>query len=75
MEEYPDEAMNIAQTYAFKGDKELAFLWLEKALTIKDPTLIEGLYYTDFRSLYSDPRWRNFINRIGLPEGHGVPLE
>lgn len=75
VEEYPDEAMNIAQTYAFKGDKELAFRWLEKALAIKDPTLIEGLYYTEFRSLYSDPRWKNFINRIGLPDGHGVPLE
>ena len=74
LQEYPTEAINIAQIYALKGDKDSAFEWLEKALVIQDPTLIEGLYYPDFKGLYSDPRWKDIINRMGLPEGHGVPM-
>lgn len=72
--DFPAEAANISQIYAYIGDKDKAFEWLEKALVIKDPTLVEALYFPDFRSLYKDPRWKDYINRIGLPEGHGVPV-
>ncbi|MEH6536370.1 MAG: adenylate/guanylate cyclase domain-containing protein [Psychroserpens sp.] len=69
------EATNMADIYAFRGDADKAFFWLNKAIKIKDPVLLESLNYPSFKNLHKDRRWKSFINRIGLPENHGVPLE
>ncbi|HET8754064.1 MAG TPA: hypothetical protein VFM59_06855 [Salinimicrobium sp.] len=76
IENYADAGgtSNIADIYAFRGDVENAFLWLDKALEIKDPTLPEATtYYPSFKVLYTDPRWEELLDKIGLPEGNGVP--
>ena len=73
--EYPTEATNIAQIYAVMGKKDQAFDSLKKAIAINDPTITEGLYYPEFKSLRGDPRWVELINLLKLPEGHGVPVQ
>lgn len=65
---------NVADLYAFRGDYDQSFEWLNKSLEAKDPVLIEALTYPSFKPMHSDPRWGEFINKIGLPKDHGYPL-
>ena len=65
---------NVADLYAFRGDYDQSFEWLYKAFEAKDPVLIEALTYPSFKPMYSDPRWGEFIKKIGLPKDHGYPL-
>ena len=53
----------------------MAFKWLDKAVEIKDPVLIDGLNYPSFKNRYADPRWGQLIAKMGLPEDHGYPME
>ena len=70
-----DDPANLADLYAFRGNKEASFKWLNKALEIKDPVLLEALAYPSFKIMYNDPRWHEFINRLNLPENHGFHLD
>ena len=57
-------ASNIAAIYAFRGEPDPAFEWLEKAVVYGDPGVYEigdNLY----DNLHSDPRWLPFLRRIG----------
>lgn len=65
--------VNIAEIYAFRGEEDEAFKWLEKAWERKDPTLVGGIYWPNFQILYQDPRWAALIEKMGLPKGHEVP--
>lgn len=57
----------VAETYAFFGDKDRGFHWLEQARTLHDP----GILYVrrDFllRPLTSDPRFAALLQRLGMP--------
>lgn len=66
---------NTADLYAFRGDYDKAFEYLNKAYEIKDPVLIEALSYPAFKPMYKDPRWKTFIKKINLPENHNYALE
>ncbi|MCO4821111.1 MAG: tetratricopeptide repeat protein [Flavobacteriaceae bacterium] len=66
---------NLADLYAFRGDKEASFKYLNKALEIKDPVLLEALAFPSFKIMYDDPRWGEFINKLNLPEDHGYHLD
>ena len=66
---------NVADLYAFRGDFDNSFKELYHALEIKDPVLMEILTYPSFKPMHSDPRWKAFINKIGLPKDHGYPME
>ena len=66
---------NTADLYAFRGDYDASFEYLNKALDIKDPVLLEALTYPSFKPMYSDSRWKNFIEKLGLPKDHGYSLE
>lgn len=68
------EPANTADLYAFRGDYEQSFAWLNKAYEVKDPVLIEALTYPSFKAMYSDPRWSDFIRKLGLPKDHGYPI-
>ena len=75
LEKYGDtDLANVADLYAFRGDYDQSFLWLNKAYEAKDPVLVEALTYPSFKPMHSDPRWSAFIQKIGLPEDHGYPL-
>jgi len=75
LEKYGEtDPANVADLYAFRGDYDQSFKWLNKAFEIKDPVLIEALTYPSFKPMHGDSRWRDFIKKIGLPEDHGYPL-
>ena len=69
------EAANIADMYAFKGDKKKAFSWLNKAVGINDPVLQDILNFHSFKTMHSDPRWSELIGKMGLPKNHGYPMK
>jgi TolB-like protein len=75
LEKYGEtDPANVADLYAFRGDYDLSFEWLNKAFEVKDPVLIEALTYPSFKPMYSDSRWRDLIRKIGLPKDHGYSL-
>lgn len=59
--------VGIAQVHATLGEKDEAFMWLEKAFQNRDGglTLIKMVPYLD--SLRGDPRFTDLVHRIGLP--------
>lgn len=59
-------AYQVGEVYAYRGDKDQAFEWLERARRQRDPGLA-GLR-TDplVRNIQDDPRWKTFLRTIGL---------
>ncbi len=65
-EKYADQwAYNIAYALAYRGDSDAAFEWLEKAVQYHDPGLADIVAEILFRTLHADPRWQQFLGRIG----------
>jgi tetratricopeptide (TPR) repeat protein len=62
-----DSAFQIAEIYAFRGEKEKAFAWLERAYNQKDVGLTQLKGDPLLRSLESDPRHRAFLQKMKLP--------
>jgi hypothetical protein len=60
-----DSPYNIAYVYAFRGDTDKAFEWLDKAVQYQDPGLAEIVAENLFRNIHSDPRWLPFLRKIG----------
>ena len=60
-----DSPYNIAYVYAFCGDADKAFEWLDKAVAYHDPGLAEILTKNLFDQIHSDPRWLPFLRKIG----------
>ena len=74
--------VNLADFYAALGDKDRAFYWLEQSYVQHDI----GMFSTDigldrlnteavFDPLRSDPRFKNLLHRVGLPELQLTDLE
>jgi TolB-like protein/Tfp pilus assembly protein PilF len=61
-----DAAYNIAYVFAYRGEADAAFEWLEKAVEYNDPGLAEIVAEPLFANLRSDGRWLPFLERIGL---------
>ena len=59
-------AFQIAGAYAYLGNAEQAFNWLERADTQRDPGLVEIKAEILLRNIYGDPRWRPFLAKMGL---------
>lgn len=60
-----DASSNIAYVYAFCGDADKAFEWLDKAVAYQDPGLSEIVAENLFDKIHSDPRWLPFLRKIG----------
>jgi tetratricopeptide (TPR) repeat protein len=60
-----DAAYNIATVYAFRGETDLAFAWLDKANEYGDPGLSEIATERFFDNIRADPRWLPFLRKIG----------
>ena len=56
---------DIAYVYAYRGDRDRAFEWLDKAAVVHDPSLVLILVENLFANLHSDPRWLPFLRTIG----------
>src|SRR5262249_45549381 len=63
---YEKEASyNVAYVYAFCGDADKAFEWLDKAVAYQDAGLSEIAAENLFDKIHSDPRWLPFLRKIG----------
>ena len=63
-----DHPVDIAELYAYLGEKDKAFEWLEKGRAAHSDELVhlkEELY---FDSLRSDPRYADLLRHVGLPQ-------
>ena len=60
-----DWSFNIAVVYAFRGDADKAFEWMDKAVQYQDPGLSQILAEKLFDNIHSDPRWLPFLRKIG----------
>ena len=59
-------AFQVACACAWRGEADLAFEWLDKAIAVHDTGVpITGVHPL-LRSLHSDPRWTPLLKRIGL---------
>jgi hypothetical protein len=56
---------SIAYVYAFCGNADKAFEWLDKAVAYKDPGLAEIVTENLFDKIHSDPRWLPFLRKVG----------
>jgi hypothetical protein len=57
----------IGGQYAFLGEREQAFTWLEKAYAEKSGFIMYLKSHPWFDSLRSDPRYTDLLKRMGLP--------
>ena len=60
-----DAPYNIAYVYAFRGEADKAFAWLDKAVEYGDPGLSEIVTENLFDKIHGDPRWLPFLRKIG----------
>ena len=59
-------AIQIAETYALRGDLNGAFEWLERAIVQRDggiPYLLRDVF---LKVLHDDPRWEVLLDKVGL---------
>jgi len=54
-------------TYAYRGDRDRALEWLERAYKQKDIGLTIIVGEPLFKNLANDPRYKAFLRKIELP--------
>jgi tetratricopeptide (TPR) repeat protein len=64
------EAYQIAEVYAWRGETEKAFEWLQVAFDNHDTGMLFLLIDPLMRGLHRDARYKGLLAKIGLP----VPL-
>jgi TolB-like protein/Flp pilus assembly protein TadD len=64
----PSFAVGIAQVYAFRGESDEAFKWLDRAYAQKDALLYTLKFELSLDSLHGDPRYKAFLKKMNLPE-------
>jgi tetratricopeptide (TPR) repeat protein len=63
---YEKEApYNIASVYAFRGEADKVFEWLDKAVEYGDGGLAEIVTENLFDKIHADPRWPAFLRKLG----------
>ena len=60
-----DWSYNIAYVFAFCGQSDKAFEWLDKAVAYQDAGLNEIVSQKLFEKIHSDPRWLPFLRKLG----------
>ena len=58
----------IAAVYAFRGESDEAFKWLDRAYAQKDAFLYRIKVSTEFDRLHNDARYKPFLKKMNLPE-------
>ena len=62
------KAILVARLYAHAEDDEKTMEWLERSYEDRDPFLVHLAVEPDWDALRSDPRFRDLMERMGLPE-------
>jgi hypothetical protein len=60
-----DSAFFVATVYAWRGENDRAFEWLNKAVTNQDPNVATAPLEPLLDQLHADPRWLPFLRGIG----------
>jgi serine/threonine-protein kinase len=63
-----DGAFQIAEVYAWRGEKNSAFEWLERAYAQRDGGLADIKIDPLLDSLRGDPRYKALLRTMKLPE-------
>ena len=61
-----DAAYQIAEIYAFRGETDKAFEWLERAFMQRDGGLAQIKGDPLLRNIEKDPRYRAFLQKMKL---------
>ena len=65
-EQWPSE---IAHVYAYRGEIDMAFEWLEKDYAVSGPAgWGEWRLMRLLDNLHADPRWQNFLEKVGASD-------
>ncbi len=60
-------AYNVAQAYAFRGESDLAFQWLQKAYVQHDGGMFLVMVDPLLKNLKLDPRYKELLKKMRLP--------
>jgi tetratricopeptide (TPR) repeat protein len=63
-----DSAFQIGEIYAYRGEVDKAFEWLERAYRQRDSGLPEMKTSPLMKSLLQDPRRAELLQNMGLPD-------
>jgi tetratricopeptide (TPR) repeat protein len=63
-----DMAYQVGNVYAWRGEKDKAFEWLERAYQQHDSGLNGVAYDPLYAGLHNDPRWGSLLKRLGLSD-------
>jgi serine/threonine-protein kinase len=58
---------NIAEVYAWRGEREKAFQWLDRAVALRDASIMYLEFDPLLQSLRSDPQFAALLARLNLP--------
>ena len=61
-------AYQVAEAYAYRGEKDQAFEWLERARRQRDPGLASLRRDPLLANMREDPRWNTFLHTMGLAD-------
>jgi serine/threonine protein kinase/TolB-like protein/tetratricopeptide (TPR) repeat protein len=62
-----DAASQIAEVYAYRGELDQAFHWLDRAYELRDPGTTEVKINPLLKNLRHDPRYNRFLTKMRLP--------
>jgi TolB-like protein/DNA-binding winged helix-turn-helix (wHTH) protein len=68
LERYSSIPFGIALVYAFRGEADEAFKWLDRAYDQKDSLLYRIKLSPEFDRIHADPRYAAFLKKMNLPE-------
>jgi adenylate cyclase len=63
-----DYPFTSATIYAYRGESDEAFKWLDRAYAQKDALLHQIKGYPLLKSLEGDPRYKALLRKMNLPE-------
>ena len=63
-----DSAFQIGEIYAYRGETDKAFSWLDRAYRQRDPGTPEMITSPLMKSLLQDPRRAELLRKMGLPD-------
>lgn len=61
-----NSAYNIAYMFAYRGENDQAFIWLDKAAQYRDSGLTQIANQPEFESIHPDSRWLPTLKQIGV---------
>jgi serine/threonine-protein kinase len=63
-----DDAYRIAVAYAWSGDHDQAFAWLDRAFAQHDVGMLSLKFDPFLRGLRDDPRYAALLRKLKFPE-------